>query len=260
MRVRCIGYNRGQSAEFVLERPPRIVEYVMLVLRSRTFFSFDGGRTCAPPGSVLIYDKTTPQHFGADGEPFLHDWITFDLTESERRDVLAAGVRFDEVMNVRDVSVLSELIKTVQHEIYSGNAAAKQTADLYLHILLLKLAEQATFSGSDTGRYHAELGRLRAEIYANPKQKRSAREMAESLNISVSYFQHLYKQQFGTAPGADVINSRIEYAKELLSSTGYTVKMIADELDYPSDVQFIQQFKSVTGQTPKSYRGNTDKA
>ena len=56
------------------------------------------------------------------------------------------------------------------------------------------------------------------------------------------------------APIADMIHSRIEYAKDLLSSSDYTVKMIADELSYPSDIQFIQQFKSVTGQTPKTYR------
>lgn len=259
MQLKCIGYNRGHNDHFVLKRPPRKIEYVMLVLRSHTFFSFGERTEHAAPGSVFIYDKTTPHHFGADGEAFLHDWITFDLTESEREHLLSLGVRLDTVCKLRDVFVLSDLIKTIQHEKYSGGATSAQTANLYLQILLLKLAEQVGGGGDAQNNYHAELRQLRAEIYANPREKRTATELAERLNLSVSYFQHLYKQQFGVSPIADMIGSRIEYAKDLLSSTDYTIKMIADELDYPSDIQFIQQFKTVIGQTPKTYRKNSRK-
>lgn len=254
MKLNCIGYNRGHNDHFVLRRPPRRIEYVMLVLRSHTFFDFGERIEHAAPGSVFIYDKTTPHHFGADGEPFLHDWITFDLTEQEREQLLSLGVCLDTVCELQDVFVLSDLIKTIQHEKYSGGASSAKTENLYLQILLCKLAEQVGNTQTAQNKYHAELGQLRAEIYANPREKRTAAELADRLNLSVSYFQHLYKQQFGVAPIADMIHSRIEYAKDLLSSSDYTVKMIADELSYPSDIQFIQQFKSVTGQTPKTYR------
>ena len=259
MKLNCIGYNRGHNQSFVLKRPPRGFEYVMLVLRSHTFFCFGDRTEHAAPGSVFIYDTTTPHHFGADGEPFLHDWITFSLTESEREALLSQGVRFDTACKLQDVFVLSDLIKTIQHEKYSGGASSEKTANLYLQILLLKLAEQVGGSASAQTGYHAELGRLRTAIYANPRKKRTVAELAESLNLSVSYFQHLYKAQFGVSPIADMIHSRIEYAKDLLASTDYTVKMIADELCYPSDIQFIQQFKTATKQTPKSYRKSAGK-
>lgn len=254
MKFRCIGYNRGETAKFVLKRKPRGVEYVMLVLRSRTFFVLGGETVQAPAGTVWIYDKTTAQHFGADGEPFLHDWVTFDLSGDERAELCKAGLRFDALLCPRDISVLSHLISRMQHEKYAGGAAAKEVCDLYLHILLLKLIEEITATSGAAGAHSAELGRLRAEIYAHPKVRRSAKDLADALHMSVSYFQHLYKLQFGVSPTADMIESRIEYAKDLLRSTDYTVKMVADELDYPSDIQFIRQFRSVCGQTPKAYR------
>ena len=184
----------------------------------------------------------------------MHDWITFDLTEEEREEFLNRGIRFDSAARLYDVFELSELIKTIQREKYSASESARESANLYLRILLTKTAEQMRFCDVEMGAYHSKLGQLRAEIYSNPGRKYTVSSLAESLNISESYFQHLYKNCFGTSPIADAIMSRMEYAKYLLSSTDYSVKAIADELDYPSDVQFIQQFKRATGYSPLVYR------
>ena len=253
MQLKSIGYNRGHNERFELKRPPRIIEYVMLVMRSNVFFGAGDEKVYAPPGTVFIYDKTTPHHFGANGEPFLHDWITFDLTESERNEFFSRGLILDRPIKTTDVFTLSELIKTIQREKYSGSPSAKECANLYLRILLLKTVEQMC-NNVQKSNYYAELDQLRAKIYAFPAKKWSAQMLAEKMNLSVSYFQHLYKEQFGVSPIADVINSRIEYAKYLLFSTNYSVKSISDELGYPSDIQFIQQFKTVTGKTPNNYR------
>ena len=256
MQLKSIGHNRGHNEHFVLKRPPRRIEYVMLVMRSNTFFKSGNETVFAPSGTVFIYDKTTPHHFGAYGEPFLHDWITFDLTEEERAHFISIGLKLDTPVKLYDVFALSELIKIIQREKYSSSPSAMQSANLYLHILLLKTAEQMSGTGIQKNSYYSELDQLRAKIYGSPAKKWSVEELAKKMNLSVSYFQHLYKEQFSVSPIADVINSRIEYAKYLLASTNYSVKAVAYELDYPSDIQFIQQFKSVTGKTPKEYRNS----
>jgi len=255
MRVMFLGYNRGHNDTFEVKRPPRVIEYVMLVLRSRSFIKHGDELEVAEPNSVIIYDKVTPHHFGAYGEPFLHDWITFDLTEEEKTELDNKGVIFNRPQKLIDVFPLSQLIKTIHQEVYSGEPSSREIANLYLRALLLKLADMPKNDrANDMGAFREKLSLIRSDIYSNPTKKRTVKELADSVNISISYFQHLYKEQFGTSPIADAVNSRIEYAKYLLSSTDHTAKTVSDELGYPSDVQFFRQFKELTGQTPNEYR------
>ena len=254
MKLRCIGYNRGHNENFALSRPPRLIEYVMLVLRSRTFFVFGEEKIIGEKGGVMIFDKPTPHNFGAYGEAFLHDWVTFDLTEAEREELLMRGVRFDSVLYPDNSYVLSELIRTLQYEKYSAHKSSEDITALYLRILLLRLADGIERTQAPKKRYVDKLEALRTDIYSNPLKKSTVDELAASINVSASYFQHIYKEHFGISPIADLVKSRMEYAEYLLGYTDYSVKMIADELGYPSDIQFIQQFKRFAGKAPGKYR------
>ena len=256
MELRYIGYNRGQSESFELKRKARLVEYVMLVMRSRTFFVFGDQRITANAGAVVIFDKNTPQHFGADGESFLHDWVTFDLTARERGELLGLGIELDRVLYPDNVFALSELIRVLQQEKYSHGQQDGKVTSLYLQILFIKLAEGISRDKTQKRCHTAELGRIRAGIYSDPTRRRSVDELARELNISSSYFLHLYKEQFATSPIADTVRSRMEYAEYLLVYTDRSVRQIAEELGYSSDVQFIQQFRKYIGQTPAKYRNS----
>ncbi len=254
MKLMCIGYNRGHNENFALSRPPRLIEYVMLVMRSRTFFVFGEKKIIADKGAVMIFDKTTPHNFGAYGEAFLHDWVTFDLTEDERKELLLSGVRFDTVLYPDNAYALSELIRTLQYEKYSAHKSSENITALYLKILLLRLSDGIGRTETPKKRYVDKLEALRTDIYSNPLKKRTVDALAASINVSASYFQHIYKEHFAISPIADLVKSRMEYAEYLLGYTDYSVKQISDELGYPSDIQFIQQFKRFSGQAPGQYR------
>ena len=254
MKLLYIGYNRGQNEHFTLKRKPRLVEYVMLVMRSRTFFVIENDTIYAHEGAVIIFDKNTAQHFGAHDDPFLHDWVTFDLTEDERDKLVASGVVFDKLLYPDNAFALSELIRTMHNEKYSFGSSDEKITSLYLEILLTKLALGIANATRLNRKYYSDLRRIRADIYSNPTQRYTVSELARSLNLSTSYFLHLYKEQFGTSPVSDIVKTRMEYAEYLLAFTNQSVKQIADELGYSSDIQFIQQFRKFTGQPPGKYR------
>ena len=77
---------------------------------------------------------------------------------------------------------------------------------------------------------------------------------AESMSISVSYFQHLYKDFFGISYQKDVIDMRIEYAKRMVKSTDNKIELIAKLCGYSNEIHFYRQFKEITGMTPKQYK------
>ena len=79
-------------------------------------------------------------------------------------------------------------------------------------------------------------------------------EISAGLNLSTSYFQHIYKQLFGVSVMSDIIRSRIEYACYLLSNNADSISEIAFRCGYENKEHFTRQFKEITGFTPRQYR------
>lgn len=65
---------------------------------------------------------------------------------------------------------------------------------------------------------------------------------------------HTFTKQIGISPINYVINKRIQEAKNLLSTTGYSIRDIASIVGFSSSSYFSQMFKKVTGVSPKNYR------
>ena len=78
--------------------------------------------------------------------------------------------------------------------------------------------------------------------------------MAEHMNISVSYLQKLYKKQFGISFMEDLVQSRLEKAVMLLTTTDLQIGEIAEQCGYHHATHFMRQFKAKMGVTPSEYR------
>ncbi len=102
--------------------------------------------------------------------------------------------------------------------------------------------------------YYREFVNLRERIYSNPQEDWSIDTMCRDLILSRGYFQKLYTRCFGISFTQDVINSRIELSKRMLSSTDYSIAYIADQSGYSNYVHFMHQFKKIVGITPTEYR------
>ncbi len=102
--------------------------------------------------------------------------------------------------------------------------------------------------------YYREFVTLRERIYSNPQEDWSIDAMCRDLILSRGYFQKLYTRCFGISFTQDVINSRIELSKRLLSSTDFSIAYIADQSGYSNYVHFMHQFKKIVGITPTEYR------
>ena len=82
----------------------------------------------------------------------------------------------------------------------------------------------------------------------------SLRTIFIALNISRSYFHRIYLAAFGVTCRQDAIESRLQYAAELLRDNSLTLSEIAEKCGYESDSYFMRQFKQHKGCTPTEYR------
>ena len=88
----------------------------------------------------------------------------------------------------------------------------------------------------------------------NPELPWNISEIAESLYLSKSYLQKIYKSYFGKSIIEEMIEFRIDNAKTLLSQTDMTVTEISRECGYSSYNYFVRQFRTSEGCSPSDYR------
>ncbi len=79
-------------------------------------------------------------------------------------------------------------------------------------------------------------------------------ELASVIGISPTYFASLFKQAMGISPQQYIIQQRVERAKLMLLKTDLTIADIALQVGFSSQSHLTQQFKRLTGITPKQIR------
>ena len=79
-------------------------------------------------------------------------------------------------------------------------------------------------------------------------------KVAARFHYSPSYLTAMYRRVFGVGVAEQIIEYRIDRARELLSSTASSVADIAREVGYADPKYFMRVFKRRTGLTPGQYR------
>lgn len=103
--------------------------------------------------------------------------------------------------------------------------------------------------------HYSKLLKLRRDIFIHPDRSWSSDVCSQKLNISRSYFGKIYFQTFGVNFIQDLQKSRLNCAKNLLTSTTLLLPDIAERCGYDY-YNFMRVFKREFGMTPTQYRKN----
>lgn len=109
-------------------------------------------------------------------------------------------------------------------------------------------------SKSNINPQFEKLCMLRGRIMKNPEFQWCIDDIADSLYLSKSYLQKIYKSYFGKSIIEEMIEFRIEKAGELLAKTDMTVTDVSKKCGYSSYNYFVRQFKMSVGVSPSEYR------
>ncbi len=255
MEIHNIGIGFCHPTDFSICRPMGSGDHLVIIVKSRAYFTLGGKEILVMPNTVFVYKEGTPQIYRAAGEEYINDWFHFVPSAEELVYIDALGIPYDTPIPCCDISQPSMLIKHLYREKISANPHSSEAINLYFRLLMLKISECMQQNSSERlPPHYAKLSKLRADIYNTPHTEYTVKAIADMLSISQSYLQHLYKQVFGVSITSDIITARIDRAKYLLSGTDYTVTAIAKLCGYNNDVHFMRQFKNQCGVTPTEYR------
>ncbi|MDE6502372.1 MAG: AraC family transcriptional regulator [Ruminococcus sp.] len=256
MNIISTGFHSVYGSEYRFRSQPQKNIFMLVLTKSNAVFCVDGVEYHTPPETFVLYDDTVIREYSADNSFLVCDWICFDKNgDNEFLDSLE--LPFNYPVQFSDTDFISNLIRNIASEHYSLGARRIKMTETLMKTMLLKIND---FSGwhdesqQTVDPHYSALMELREKVYRNPQMKWNVDSMASDVNMSRSYFQHIYREMFGISCVADVINGKIEKAKEILSETSCTVSQVSAMCGYDNEEHFMRQFKKIVGVTPTKYR------
>jgi len=249
------GYHTRPAKEFSLARPQGISNYVILLLKTPVLFEIEDRIYHVATNSIMIIPPNPPYRYSVLDIDFQNDWMHFDCEEDSFKD--AFSHLFSQPIPVRNSMQFSQYFQHILWEYhYACPEFRQQNVDMLFQIMMNKLLQehQEWKSNENYTPYASALQELRLTMQSQPSKNFTPQELAKNMNVSPSYFQHLYKDFFGIPFKKDLIDMRLNYACSLISDTPLTFEQIAYTSGYTNEIHFYRQFKKKAGMTPGEYR------
>ena len=257
MNIRSVGFGSIYDFGEGIAHKPETGEFLLIFTRSRALVRSHSGKIEVPEGTFILCGDSGDWECSPQELPLLCDWICFDI-EGNTQDVsLIADIPQFLPIRSADVELISQLMRAAAEEFYSLDPQRGKMIDQPMRMILVDFSRvmgRRALQQQSADPHYSALIELRSKIYRNPQQRWNVDSMAADVNMSRSYFQHIYREFFGVSCISDVIAGKIEKAKEILSETDCTVSQVAVMCGYENEEHFMRQFKKVVGVTPTGFR------
>ena len=127
-----------------------------------------------------------------------------------------------------------------------------------LHTVFRRISEQLNQSGSnsDTGSYYDKLIQ-KARLYMEENLSYiTLKQTAIHVGLSPSYLSSIYKQQTGNSFSDDILNMKMQMARQLLNNSDLKTYEIAEKLGYDNPKNFTRAFRNYYGFSPRDFKKN----
>lgn len=210
-------------------------------------------------GDCIIFSPNTRQHYGSDGLlPYGNDWLHIS-GPSVKPLLKHLSLPVDTLFSPQSSTFIHKELGVIGQELAQGRPNWELAVDLRVRTLLLELSRAIHESANPrlprrSEEMHDRLNRLRLDMQARCAEKWDLPRMLNAVHMSRSKFIHFYSGLFGAPPIRDLINMRLELAKNYLESSDMSVGQIADACGFNDIYYFCRQFKLKNGISPGAYR------
>lgn len=256
IEVGICGYGAVHQTTFGIRRPKGSPDYVLLLIKTESYYEKHGIIHDLPANTAILYDKNTYVHYGSKQPYYCNDWIHFTLSGEEADFLTSLEIPFHTPMALPYLNQLSEFVRMLVLIKHSGQLYRRQTIDAIMKSLLYSVASQHKIAADTvkTCKNYESFNRLRTAIHNAPNKEWTIKTMAGMVHMSPSYMQHQYKKLFGVTCIQECINARIQCACSYLRTTDMSVHTIALLCGYNNETHFMRQFKKSEHMTPTEYR------
>lgn len=200
------------------------------------------------PGQLWVYPAHVPQKYWtyADDHTIYH-YLHF--TGSDIAQLLESLGIAPSIPLTSHSKLLLGTFENIQAAMGEYTPLSRLKAE-YSSLYLLSQIANVQAQAKTAGTIHRVIDAME-HSFAEPY---NADAYAKMLGISVSRFNHLFKEQAGCAPYAYLLRLRMDNAAALLKNTQSRIQDIARHCGFEDPLHFTQAFKKLHGMTPSCYR------
>ena len=241
----CIGKCSSYKSDFTTVRKNGRINWSLFYCE-RGKIHIDGVEL--PAGAVWIYPPSTPQRY-----------TIYQCDRTKYRYLHFNGQCMEELLAELNISlqtpikgnrdVLLPLFDSIEEEAQTITPISRLRAEYHILQLLSHLAPKDL-----TNRSIGIMHRITDEMEHNFYQEYDAQKYAAMLHVSISRFQHLFKDEVGVPPHAYYQRLRMENACDLLRGSCLKINEVAQSCGFEDALYFTQAFKKHTGMPPSHYR------
>ncbi|SEM78568.1 AraC-type DNA-binding protein [Mucilaginibacter gossypiicola] len=155
-----------------------------------------------------------------------------------------------------ETNILLELSKNIKNEIDLLATDSYHLLRAYLYQLLILVNRSYTDHYQLKGNLYRniEILKFRELLRQNIRMVQTVKQYADLLGINRNRLNHLCQETFGKNALAIIHDELLKSCKGDLLTTGKTISEISYEHNFSAPSNFVRFFKSLTKQSPTSYR------
>ncbi len=210
-------------------------------------------------GDIIIYNANT-EHFEAssDFEPLEMLFFAFDnfeITDLPKNHLLPP--KYNQIYSVG--KYYSQFVDSFNEIIYEHDLKNSFFAEISQNIarnLIMQIIRiiNSTDTDSELLKSHKVLSIATNYIHANFKSNLTLENVADNCYINKYYLSHLFTKIKGISVGKYILDLRLNEARNLLSTTPFSVAEIAELSGFNDTGYFCRTFKKYHAVTPMQYR------
>lgn len=220
-------------------------------------------RTLAFTFPNQIFSKNNPSkdasgYYLLFNAEFLNDLIPSIKMGDEFPFFNIFGTPVFQVSNEELKNILS-IIMSINDELQHHKSGRDRAIKMYLYLLLLEAKrsyERQNIHSADNhlSETYKLANRFRKLVARHYLTKRQVSDYARILGVSANHLNKTVKENTGQTASEAIREMLLQEARLLLNYTDNSVAEIAYKLDFSEPASFNRFFKTMTGETPLSYR------
>lgn len=258
MKIRIVSLQF--DANIALDKPVDLDKgtnsFTLAVFKTSGLIQTQIGLSDFKAGDCILLDPTFPHYIKCKNENIIYDSVSFKGSDASRL-VGQIGLDLNVIHSPLQIFFIDSILEKISKECRATELLWERVIAACMDELLSKIYR---FSKQDfvisMPDHSQKLRDLRTEVHESFSKPWTIGQMASMMGLSASRFASLYKKEFNTSPTEDLIRTRIDQAKRMLSTTKVSVKQVSIACGFESVHYFHRAFKKRNNITPKHFQNH----